>query len=77
MMTARFQVFEFWANSQQMVVILLDKLMTYVVVGNQAIINCMFAEDFHRLFLRYDLLPPSPRKRKQAAAVVCRTHGAL
>jgi hypothetical protein len=56
-------VFDFWANSQQMVVILLDKLMTYVVVGNQAIINCMFAEDFHRLFLRYVLVPPPPPEK--------------
>ena len=46
------EVFDFWRNNQQMIIILMDKLMTYRVVDNQAIINSIFADDMHQFFLR-------------------------
>eukprot|EP00124_Ichthyophonus_hoferi_P000500 Ihof_evm30s18 gene=Ihof_evmTU30s18 len=52
----RFQVvhsvFEYWATNHQMTIILMDKLMTYRVVDHQAIIHCLFHEDFVHFFVR-------------------------
>lgn len=47
------QVFSFWRNSEQMVVILLDKLMTYRIVTSTAIIDSLFAEEHRIYYTRY------------------------